>query len=153
MYTETAFRNRTRQYYYYCSRYRVYLRRDLPGKHVIVVKLILCYAVVDSRRFFCRRSWQQRRPRRSMRNRKPRRKNIVFNIMICIIVIVHCRRGVECVCTNISLPGIQVSAADVRHVPHGPQVLYIYYYIPHLYTWRIYLVYLYNIIVMPVSRV
>jgi len=54
MYTETAFRNKTRQYYY-CSRYRVYLRRDLPGKHVIVVKIILCYAAVDSRRFFCRR--------------------------------------------------------------------------------------------------
>jgi hypothetical protein len=37
-YTETAYR--TRQHYYCCSRYRVYLRRDLPGKHVIVVKII-----------------------------------------------------------------------------------------------------------------
>jgi len=78
-----------------------------------------------------------------MRNRKPRRKNIVFNIMICIIVIVHCRRSRECVCTNISLPGIQVSAADGRHVPHAPQVLYII--IIYLYnTRRVYLVSKYN---------
>lgn len=49
-YTETTYR--TLQYYC-CLRYRVYLRRDLPGKHVIVVKIILCYAAVDPRRFFC----------------------------------------------------------------------------------------------------
>jgi len=51
-YTEIGYRNGTRQYYY-CSRYRVYLRRDLLGIHV--VKIILNYADVDSRRFFCRR--------------------------------------------------------------------------------------------------
>jgi len=146
MYTETAFRNGTRQYYYYyCSRYRVYLRRDLPGKHVIVVKIILCYAAIDSRRFFCR---QQRRPRRSMRNRKPRRKNIVFNIIWYVLLSIVV--GVECVCTNISLPGIQVSAADVRHVPHAKQVLYniIIYLLP-----GVYLVSIYTIIVIPISRV
>lgn len=49
-YTETTYRT---LHYYCCSRYRVYLRRDLPGKHVIVVKIILCYAAVDPRRFFC----------------------------------------------------------------------------------------------------
>ncbi|XP_025200405.1 uncharacterized protein LOC112598218 isoform X1 [Melanaphis sacchari] len=36
-----------------------------------------------------------------MRNRKPRRKNIAFNIMICIIVNVHCRRSRVCLYKHI----------------------------------------------------
>jgi len=102
MYTETAFRNRTRQYYYYCSRYRVYLRRDLPGKHVIVVKIILCCAAVDSRRFFCRRPDNNdgRGDRCEIGNREGKTSYLIlYDMYYCIIV--HCRRSRVCLYKHI----------------------------------------------------
>lgn len=83
-YTETTYR--TLQQYYCCSRYRVYLRRDLPGKHVIVVKIILCYAAVDPRRFFCqspnnnkqRHRYSRRRDRCEIGNREGKTSHLIL---------------------------------------------------------------------------
>lgn len=136
MYTETAFRNRTRQYYY-CSRYRVYLRRDLSGKHVIVVKIILCYAAVDSRRFFCRRPDNNdgaggRGDRCEIGNREG--KNIVFNIMICIIVIVHCRRSRVCLYKHIITRHSSLRRRRTTRTTRSAGILYIIIIIIYIYA-------------------